>query len=317
MNRSMQDWWQQTFPTGRQSLTIADAAGREVTIAYGEAGAAGTPLLLLHGVGSWSYSWRYNVQPLSQHLRVICVDAKGYGFSEAMPPPETVGHQVEELAQMIRALSDQPVAIAAESLGALTALALTQSYPQLVDRLIVINVPIFPKELPNWGMRALSQIPLPLLQWLDDWRVLQPFAPIVDYLTRLVRHEVVIDPASVTDEEIYWLTYPYLYRRGPLTQFATDLQQSAEQIQRCLEQRPNLISSIQQKLPQTTCPTLVLWADQDQWFPVTDGEHLAQRLPNAQFRIIPNCGHVASSGNPEVLNAAILEFLEAEPLAST
>ena len=306
----MQDWWQQTFPTGRQSLKITDAAGRPVTIAYGEAG-TGAPILLLHGAGSWSYSWRQNVRPLSQHLRVICIDAKGYGFSEAAPPPEIAGHQVAELAQIIPALSNRPVTLAAESLGALTALAVAQSHPELIDRLIVINVPIFPKELPNWGMRALSQVPLPLLQWADDWRILQPFSPIVEHLTRLVRQEVVIDPASITDEEIYWLTYPYLHRRGVLTQFATDLQQSAEQIRLCLQQRPNLISSIQQKLPQTHCPTLVLWGDQDQWFPVADGQRLAQQLPNAQFQLIPNCGHVASSGNPEALNAAILAFLQA------
>lgn len=307
----MQDWWQQTFPTGRQNLTIKDAAGRRVSIAYGAAG-AGAPVLLLHGAGSWSYSWRQNVQPLSEKLRVICIDAKGYGFSEATPPPEVAGHQVGELAQIIRALSDQPVTLAAESLGALTALAVAQAYPALVERLILINVPIYPQELPNWSMRALSQLPLPLLQWLDDWRVLHPFSPVVEYLTRLVRHEVVLDPASVTDEEIYWLTYPYLHRRGVLTQFATDLQQSAEQIRLCLAGQPNLISCIQQQLPQTHCPTLVLWGDQDQWFPVADGQRLAQQLPNARFQLIPNCGHVASSGNPAAVNAAILAFLGSE-----
>lgn len=307
----MQDWWQQTFPAGRQTLKIRDLGGRSVAIAYGEAG-VGAPLLLLHGVGSWSYSWRHNIWPLSQQRRVICLDAKGYGFSEAIPPPETAGHQVEELRQMIQAISDEPVALAAESLGALTALAVAQAHPGLIERLIVINVPIFPRQLPSWGMRTLSQIPLPLIEWLDDWRVLQPFSPAVEWLTRLVRQEVVLDPASITDEEIYWLTYPYLHRRGALTQFASDLQQAAEQIQRCLAQQPNLISQIQQDLPQIACPTLVLWADQDQWFPPADGQLLAQRLPNAQFQLIPNCGHVASSGNPAALNAAILAFLQAE-----
>ncbi|MBW4463946.1 MAG: alpha/beta hydrolase [Pegethrix bostrychoides GSE-TBD4-15B] len=310
MPAHIQDWWQQTFPSGCQRLEIADSAGRPVTIAYGEAG-TGAPLLLLHGLGSWSYSWRHNVQPLSQQHRVICVDAKGYGFSEAAPLPETAGHQVDELAQIIQALSDQPVTLAAESLGGLTALAAAQSYPALIDRLIVINLPIFPKELPNWGMRVLSQLPLPLIQRVDDWRMLQPCAPIVEYLTRLVRAEVVLDPASITDAEIYWLTYPYLHRRGTLTQFAVDLQQAAEQIQLCGQRQPNLISQIQRQLPEITAPTLVLWADQDQWFPASDGERLCQQLPNAQFQLIPNCGHVASSGNPAALNAAILNFLRA------
>lgn len=72
---SMQDWWQATFPAGRQTLTIQDANDRPVTIAYGEKG-SGQPLFLVHGVASWSYCWRFNIDALAEHFRVICFDAK-------------------------------------------------------------------------------------------------------------------------------------------------------------------------------------------------------------------------------------------------
>ncbi len=309
------DWWQQ-FPAGRQRITIEAANGHPVQIAYGQVG-TGRPLLLLHGVGSWSYNWLHNIFALAEQFQVICLDAKGYGFSTTSPLPEVPGHQVTELARMIKALRgrglfDQPVAIAAESLGALTALAAAQSHPDLIDRLVLINVPIFPRELPNWGMRALSLLPPDLTQWIDQAQILRPFAPVVEFFTYLVRQEVVVDATSITQEELYWLTYPYLYRRGVLTQFAVDLQDAAREIRACLQEQPSLIGTIQQKLPYTTCPTLVMWADCDQWFPVEDGHRLAQELPNAQFRLIPNCGHVASSGNPAVVNQAITEFLQAE-----
>ncbi|MBV9389528.1 MAG: alpha/beta hydrolase, partial [Chroococcidiopsidaceae cyanobacterium CP_BM_ER_R8_30] len=39
----MQDWWQATFPQGRQTLEIPDASGQPVSIAYGEKG-QGKPL---------------------------------------------------------------------------------------------------------------------------------------------------------------------------------------------------------------------------------------------------------------------------------
>lgn len=303
------DWWQQ-FPNGRQTVVIEAANGHSVEIAYGEAG-IGQPLLLLHGVGSWSYNWRLNIAALSEYLRVVCVDAKGYGFSTTSPLPEVSGHQAIELVRIIQALFDQPVSIAAESLGALTALSVAQLHPELVDRLILINVPIFPKQLPNWGMRVLAAVPLPLMQWFDDWQILRPFAPIAQFFTAQIRQEVVVDPATITEAELYWLTYPYLYHKGTLTQFTVDLQDAAREIQACLQGKPNLISKIQQQLPDTQCPTLVMWADCDQWFPVEDGHRLAQLLPNAQFQLIPNCGHVASSGNPAVINAAILGFVTA------
>lgn len=305
------DWWQQTFPKGRQTLTIQDANEQPVTIAYGEAG-TGHPLLLLHGIGSWSYNWRCCVAPLSLYFRVICVDAKGYGFSQAAVGPERVGHQVIELIRIIQGLSETPVSIAAESLGALTALAAAQAHLALIDRLILINVPIFPQKLPSLGMRLISAIPLPLISWVDRQHLMRPFAPIVRWVTRQVRREVVVDPALITEAEIDWLTYPYLNLPGTLTQFAADLQLSAKEIQRSQQGQPNWIDRIQQNLEKVTQPTLVLWSDCDRWFPIEDGKELSDRLPNAQFQTLPNCGHVASSGNPAAVNAAILRFLQRE-----
>lgn len=301
------DWWQQTFPGGRRSLQITDANGDQVTIAYGEAG-SGKPLVLLHGIGSWSYNWRLSIACLAQQFRVICVDAKGYGFSQSYQGTEQVGHQVIELARIISQLSDAPVWIAAESLGALTALGLAQTHPELVERLILINVPIFPQKLPSMGMQLVAALPLPLVHWVDRQRLIRPLAPIVRWITRQIRREVVVDPAQTSETDLYWLTYPYLHRQGPLTQFTTDLQLAAEEIRRYQQGQPNRISQIQQHLPQTHCPILVLWSDCDRWFPPTDGEQLAQQLPQAQFQLIPNCGHVASSGNPTAVNAAILAF---------
>ncbi len=304
----MNSWWQETFPSGRQVLLIQDALDREVQIAYGEVG-SGQPILLLHGIGSWSYNWRHNVRALSQHFRVICMDAKGYGFSQTASPPEIPGHQIVELSRVIEALSDQPVILAAESLGALTALAGAQTYPALIDRLILINVPIFPQKLPSWGMQVLSYVPLFLVQGVDQSQILQPFAPLIRVLTRWVRQEVVFDPTQITDAEIEALIYPYLHNPGTLSQFVIDLQLAAQEIEKLQRRQPNLIGTIQQNLAQVTCPTLILWSDCDRWFPIQDGKMLHDRLPNAQFQTILNCGHVATSGNPEAVNTAMLKFL--------
>ncbi|MCU0526582.1 MAG: alpha/beta hydrolase [Elainella sp. Prado103] len=308
------DWWQQTFPQGRQLLQIEDANGDEVSIAYGTIG-SGQPLLLLHGIGSWSYNWRFSIPALAQHFRVICLDAKGYGFSQSYHRSEQVGHQVRELGQMIQQVADRPVWIAAESLGALTALALAQTAPELIDRLIVINVPIFPHKLPSFGMQFVASLPLPIVRWVDQQRWIRPFAPIVKAVTRQIRREVVVDPTQTSEVDLYWLTYPYLNLPGSLTQFATDLQLAAREIQRYHQGQPNWISTIQQNLARIHCPTLVLWSDCDRWFPPTDGQRLADQLPNAQFQLIPNCGHVASSGNPTAVNAAILRFADTEILS--
>lgn len=303
----IQDWWQATFPQGRQHISIRDRQGHEVAIAYGEIG-TGSTLVLLHGIGSWSYSWRYTVPVLAPHYRVLCIDAKGYGFSETRFAPEQVGHQIEELPQMLQLLSPEPVTLVGESLGGLTAIAVAQRHPHLIERLVLINTPVFPQRLPSAYMRWLADLPLGLVQEVDRRRLARPLTPLIQRIARYIRQEVVVNPQSITDEEMYWLTYPYLMTPGKITQFATDLRQAAREIQLLLTQETGLLKTIQDQLPQVTCPTLVLWGDRDRWFPVEDGLKLHAHLPNAQFQIIPNCGHNISGGNVTAANAAILAF---------
>ncbi|MBE9190305.1 alpha/beta hydrolase [Gloeocapsopsis crepidinum LEGE 06123] len=305
----MQDWWRETFPKGRQNLTIADANGNPVSIAYGEKG-TGKPLILIHGIGSWSYGWRHCIEPLSKHFRVICFDAKGYGFSEKLAHPEHPGHQLIELERIIRALCNEPAIVVAISLGALVSLAVVQEHPDLFASLVLINVPIFPERLPNRWMRSLSDLPIELLKIVDSLRLTFFFSTLVRAIVRVERREVLVDWSTVTPEEVYWITYPYIYIPGTLAKVTEELQIAAQEIKRLQQKQPNLISKIQARLGEITCPTLIVWGDQDRWFPVTDAEKLRSHLPHSQVKIIQDCGHDAPANSPNELNAAILEFLQ-------
>jgi pimeloyl-ACP methyl ester carboxylesterase len=306
----MQDWWKATFPKGRQTISIIDANGYRVSIAYGEKG-TGKPLFLVHGIGSWSYNWRHSIEPLSQHFRVICFDAKGYGFSEKpLHLRERHDHQVIELERIISALCDEPAVVVAESLGALISLGVALAYPKLLARLVVVNVPIFPERLPHWGMLLLSQIPLELIQAIDHARLTYFLAPQVREMMRTERRTVLFDPSILTEEDVYWISYPFIEFPGTVAKVAEDLQIAAWEIERSQAHKPNLISKIQNHLGGIKCPTLILWGEQDSWYPPTDGEKLRSLIPNSQLKILPNCGHDASAGASKAVNAAVVEFLQ-------
>lgn len=305
----MKDWWQSQFPQGRQSLIITDANGYPVRIAYGEKG-TGKPLFFFHGAGSWSYNWRYSIPPLSKYFRVICFDAKGYGFSEKpLSRREQNGHLVIESERIIRTLCDEPVVIVAESLGGLVALALAQEYPELIARLVVVNVPIFAQRLPHWAMWLLSQIPLEIVQTIDTLRVTQMFAPVVREVMAIERRGVLFDPSMLTQEDVYWMTYPLIEFPGTLAKISEELQIAIRQIEHLQSNKPNLLGKIQNNLHNIQCPTLILWGEQDSWFPASDGVKLHQLIKNAKLKILPNCCHDASSGANEAVNKAIIEFL--------
>ncbi|MEH2207629.1 MAG: alpha/beta hydrolase [Nostoc sp.] len=306
----MKDWWQATFPKGRQSLVITDAKGYPIQIAYGEKG-RGKPLILLHGMGSWSYNWRHSVAALSKHYRVICFDAKGFGFSEKpLSRKEHNGHQVIEFQRIIQALCDEPAVIVAESLGGLVALALAQENPQLIGRLIVVNVPVFAEQLPHWSMWLLAKTPLEVMQTIDSLRLAYLFAPIFREVMAIERRGVLFDPSILTQEDIYWITYPFTELPGTIAKVAEELQIAAREIENWQANKPNMLTKIQNNLSAIKCPTLVLWGEQDSWFPASHGKKLHQNIPNSKLQILSNCCHDASTGASEVLNKTILEFLQ-------
>jgi pimeloyl-ACP methyl ester carboxylesterase len=305
----MKDWWQDNFPQGQQNLVINDSQGYPIQIAYGEKG-TGKPLILLHGLGSWSYNWRYSIEPLSQHYRVICCDFKGFGFSEKpVSRREENGHQIIELKRIIQALCNEPPVIVAESMGGLISLGLAGKSPDLVGHLVVINVPIFAETLPHWSMNLLSQTPIEIIHLIDNLRLTYWFAPLVREVMGTERRKVLYNPSLLTEEDIYWITYPFIEIPGTLVKVAEELQIAAREIENLRTNQPNMLNNIQRNLKNIECPTLILWGDKDSWFPVSHGEKLHQNLPNSRLQILRNCYHDAATDSAEVINTAILEFL--------
>ena len=244
----MKDWWQDNFPQGQQNLVINDSQGYPIQIAYGEKG-TGKPLILLHGLGSWSYNWRYSIEPLSQHYRVICCDFKGFGFSEKpVSRREENGHQIIELKRIIQALCNEPPVIVAESMGGLISLGLAGKSPDLIGHLVVINVPIFAETLPHWSMNLLSQTPIEIIHLIDNLRLTYWFAPLVREVMGTERRKVLYNPSLLTEEDIYWITYPFIEIPGTLVKVAEELQIAAREIENLRTNQPNMLNNIQRNL---------------------------------------------------------------------
>ncbi|MBE9117857.1 alpha/beta hydrolase [Lusitaniella coriacea LEGE 07157] len=301
-------WWNQTFPAGRQTLNLRTSSEQTVAVSYGERG-EGLSVILAHGVGSWSYGWRHAIAPLSQQFRTICFDAVGHGFSEKSEPSKKPDRQVSELKQIVEQLCDRAPIIVAQSLGALIALAAALESPNLFSHLVLINAPVFVEKLPAWWMNVLANLPIEMVRGIDRARWVKFVAPTFRSLTQFARQEVVANPASITEEDVYWITYPYVEFPGAIANMAEELQNALREIENLRDNRPNLIRPIQENLGAIACPTLVLWGERDRWFPVHHGAKLHQNLPNSRFQILPNCGHDAAADAPQEIAAAISSFL--------
>ncbi len=308
--RLMKSWWETTFPEGLKKLPVHHSDGEIHHLAYGETG-KGHPIIFLHGIGSWSYSWRRLIPVLAQKFRVIAFDATGHGFSDK-PFRWNITQLQQELPQVISALCDEPTTVIAQSLGGLVTLAAAIDYPQYFSRLVLVNAAVFPEELPSMGMRFLTKIPLSVVKEFDHSGLVKPLAPIVREVVRFARREVVTNPEMSRYEDVYALTYPFIEHPGAIAHFAQTLQQAAREIDCIGKQQPNLISYVQDHLHQVFFPTLVLWGDSDRWFPLQHGEKLQQQLPHGRLEILKNCGHDAIACASEQIESQVIQFLQEE-----
>ncbi|MDE1168811.1 MAG: alpha/beta hydrolase [Pseudomonas sp.] len=100
----------------------------------------GPVIVLLHGIGSGAASWLEVALQLSQGARVIAWDAPGYGDSTPLAPAApTAEDYAARLLQTLDALNIERCVLVGHSLGAITAAAFSQLYPQRVNRLVLLS----------------------------------------------------------------------------------------------------------------------------------------------------------------------------------
>ena len=108
-------------------------------LAWREAG-TGVPLVLLHGIGSASDSWDYQIEHFGRDYRVIAWDAPGYGGSGDldMETPSAADYS-DALDRLFVALGIERCHLVGHSLGALIAAAFASRHPDWILSLTLAN----------------------------------------------------------------------------------------------------------------------------------------------------------------------------------
>src|ERR1700687_58243 len=109
-----------------------------VRVHYQEKG-VGTPLVLIHGFTSSTYSWKDVFEPLSKNFRVIAVDLKGFGFSSKPDGDYTRRAQALLVAHLLDYLKIERTWLCGNSMGGEVSLNFALQNPQRVAGLILID----------------------------------------------------------------------------------------------------------------------------------------------------------------------------------
>jgi len=121
----------------------------EIMLNYAEGPDNGQPLVLIPGqAGTWQ-SYQKVLGPLSESFKVYAVDVRGHGGSTWTTGEYTFNNIGEDFASFIEGVVKKPAIISGNSSGGLIALWLAANRPEMVDRIVLEDAPLFSADWPR------------------------------------------------------------------------------------------------------------------------------------------------------------------------
>jgi pimeloyl-ACP methyl ester carboxylesterase len=255
---------------------------------YVEIAGQGPDLVLLHGLGASSFSWRHNRTALSRHFRVITPDLPGHGKSPALPHAD---YRVEALLQGILDFLDwhrlKTVILGGNSLGGGLSLLVARECPERVRALVLLAPAAATTRIPY----AFYPLRLPVLGYAISVLLGPWFLP---WFMRLV----YCHPERMIPEAVAGYAPPYRDLSHRL---------ALRQVCRQLEVPP--LEEIAALLRRLTQPTSLIWGAHDLILPPAQGHWIKRHLPQAEFHLLPEVGHAPQEEAPARVNKIIIDFL--------
>jgi len=253
-------------------------------IHYVEAG-RGTPVILLHGTGGEAARWMPTIKGLASEFRVIAPDQIGWGASDK---PMTVYHSgvfAEFLARFMREIGVSKASLVGQSMGAGVALQMAVNYPQLVDRMVLVN---------GGGFRSANEAPR---AGAPDWHARQianagTLAESREYLEKMYYNHSLITDQQVESNLILRLRSAY----------------TAESVQ--IANARGLGGVTEEEVRGIKTPTLLVWGANDKLSPPVNADKLNAAIAGSRKVLIDKAGHYPFIEHPDLFNQAVREFLK-------
>lgn len=248
----------------------------------------GPTLLLLHGSGASTHSWRDLMEPLAAFFDVVALDLPGHAFTDRLPHSQlTLPGVTNAVATLLDTLDIHPALIVGHSAGAAVALRLTldrRVHPKGIISLSGALKPYGGFAGPFFTGIARALVATPLVPWIAAREARNPKR------TR----EVIQNTGSTLDAKGQAL-YDRLFRSK--SHIAGTLGMMAGW---------NLFGLIK-NLKHLDVPLLLVAAEKDRAISPDIAFETAKRAPDARVDVIPGLGHLAHEENPRLYINLILD----------
>jgi 3-oxoadipate enol-lactonase len=246
---------------------------------YHEIHGEGQPLLFIHGLGSSTRDWEFQVSEFSKSHKVITFDLRGHGQSDKPAGPYSMAMFAADTVGLLKALGIDAPHVVGLSLGGGVAFQLAVDAPRRLKSLIIVNstpeliVRTFKERMTVWQRIAIVK----LLGMRKMGEVLSK--------------RLFIKPEHDALRQIF------------VTRWAENDQRAYLNAMRAL-----VGWSVAARIGSISCPTLVIAADQD-YSPVSVKEAYTAKIPGAQLVTIPDSRHATPVEHPQEFNLLLQKFL--------
>jgi pimeloyl-ACP methyl ester carboxylesterase len=253
---------------------------------------------MLHGFPEFWYSWRHQIPDFALDFKVVALDLRGYNDSDK--PEDKSAYVMDEFIKdvkgVIEGLGYDRCVLVGHDWGGAIAWNFAYAYPEMVERLIVLNLPHpakfaqgfrTPQQLLRSSYMFFFQLPwLPelLLQSSDYQAIETAFT------------SMAVDKTAFTkaDLEAY---KDAAAKRGALSAMLNYYRNIFQQ---------RLLSDDWSVLE---VPTLMIWGEND----TALGKELTYgteaHVRDLRLKYIPNCSHWVQQEQPQLVNQYMREFL--------
>lgn len=293
---------------GRDATELAPADGRFITVNgvrtfIREAGPRdGTPVVLVHGFGGLTYTWRDTLPALAAAgYRALALDLKGFGLSDkSFTQDYSHAAQADFVMDVMTAVGMERAVLVGHSMGGSVIAHAALRRPERVMALVFVAGAV--REAGQSGEGG-SILGLPL-----SIGALVEFPPFQRWGQLLLRSLLTRERLAQTQLSAY-------YVKEVVTPEVEEAYLGVLEIRDWdLALLGVLRDSGRNALPQPVsvlnAPTLILWGEQDTWVPLERGRALHAALPQSRLVVLPNVGHLPMEEAPAAFHAALIEFLD-------
>ncbi len=263
--------------------------------AYVKAG-SGPALLLIHGIGDSSDTWRPVVEQLAEHYTVIAPDLLGHGRSEKPRADYSVAGFANGMRDLLSVLEVGRVTVVGHSLGGGVAAQFAYQFPDRCERLVLV------------GSGGVGRTVSPLLRVaaVPGVEVVMPLLglPPVRFASRLGAGLLrLFDTALGRDAEEILAVFDAL----PNTEARMGILRT---LRSSVDWQGQVITMVDRAYLAEGVPTLIVWGRRDAIIPLGHGRLIHAVMPGSELEVFDEAGHFPHHTDPARFVRTLRGFME-------